>query len=856
MRELLPEIKGPSRYLGIEPGAVVKDPARVKVRTALCFPDLYEVGMSYLGQKILYGAVNARPDLWAERAFAPTLETAELMRNAGTPLATLESDTPLAELDVLAFSITHELCYTNVLYMLDLAGLAIESAGRGEESPLVVAGGGCAFNAEPLAPFVDVMVLGDGEEVLPELLYAVGGARERGASRRETLAALAGITGVYAPSFYEAGADGVPHPVRKEVGDVEKRVLTDLDSAGYPADQPVPLADAVHDRLSMEVARGCTRGCRFCHAGMVYRPVRERSLENLTRIIDKSLKRTGYEEMSFLSLSTGDYSALEALFEREVPRCREEQVALALPSLRVGSVSGKIMKHMSGLRRTGATLAPEAGSARLRDVINKCITEEDLLSHVGTLFAHGWTHVKLYFMIGLPTETEEDLAAIFELCEKTRRIGMKGKGRVTASISPFAPKPHTPFQWVRQIGLDEINERVGFLLDLFKGGKGLKLRWRAPEMSLLEGVFSRGDRRLAPVVREAFSRGALFTSWHDHLDLDVWLEVLAEHGMSAGQWLAERDEDAALPWDHLKCGVSKEFLKRESRRALAGKTTRDCRYHGCAACGVCTHTSVDSELRSLDGVELRPRVVRPDRDQSAESAVASEGPVGRPEPPDLGERLEKAQHLRIWHVKNGRAAYLSQIELQRALERAMRRARLPLTFTGGYHPMPRMSFGKALPVGVASAREWFNVYLRRRMDPNEAAAALNAQMPRGLRVIGVEELELKKSRAQAMFEDFLVRYNGETAADAGRLWAEALESDSITAVRESDKKGRREIEVRPLIAGAREISPGVVKVRFDWREKYVSPLAAVAAVAPGAGIPRLIKLRQWMEEPGKPLRSA
>ena len=849
MRELLSELRGPSRYIGNEPGAVVKDPAAVKVRAALAFPDLYEVGMSYLGQKILYRAVNSRPDLWAERVFAPTLETAEAMRRADVPLSTMESDTPLSELDVVAFSITHELCYTNVLYMLDLAGLPLETAARGEDSPLVIAGGGCAFNAEPLAPFIDAMVLGDGEEVLPEVLYEIGRARERGLTRDELLAGLAGVTGVYVPSFYEAGQDGVPGPVRPEAGDVEKRVLTDLNAAEYPFDQPVPLAEVVHDRLAVEIARGCTRGCRFCHAGMVYRPVRERSLETLSRIIQDSLKSTGHEEMSFLSLSTGDYSALEALFEQEIPRCREEQVAVALPSLRVGSVSDGIMKQMSGLRRTGATLAPEAGSQRLRDVINKGVDEEDLLAHARTLFANGWSHIKLYFMIGLPTETEDDLRAIFDLCRKVRLMGDKGRAAVTASISPFVPKPHTPFQWERQIGLEEINERVGLLRGLFRTGKGLKLRWHAPEMSLLEGVFARGDRRLAPVVRRAFERGALFTSWHDHLDLDVWLEVLAEHGMSADEWLAERDPDAPLPWDHLKCGVSTEFLRRERDRALAEKTTADCRYHGCKVCGVCTHTAAPTELHGQAGLDIRPRMVLEKSDRSEQAAAAQAMPSGRPERPDLGDKLDKAQHLRVWHTKLGRSVYVSQIELQRVLERAMRRAGLPLTFTGGYHPMPRMSFGRALPVGVSSAAEWFNVYLRSAVDPGEAKAALNAQMPAGLNVIGIEEIEMKKRQPQALFEDFLVRYAGERAADAGRLWAEALARDSIIAVRESDKKGRREMEVRPLIAGARELAPGVVKVRFDWREKYASPLAAAAAMAPMAGIPALIKLRQWMEEP-------
>jgi len=853
MRELLNDIQGPTRYLGIESGSVHKNPSKVKARAALAFPDLYEVGMSYLGQKILYRAVNKHEHLWAERVFTPTLDTAKALREAGLPLTTLESDTPLADLDVIAFSVTHELCYTNVLFMLDLAGLPLETAERGDALPLIMAGGGCAFNAEPLAPFVDIMVLGDGEEVLPEVMDAVADAKARGLDKDAMLMELSRITGVYVPCFYETDEDGVPQPTRPGIGTVEKRILPDLDLADYPEDQPVALGDAVHDRLSMEIARGCTRGCRFCHAGMIYRPVRERSLENLKGIIERSLKNTGYEEMSFLSLSTGDYSALEALFAQEVPRCKQEQVAVALPSLRVGSVSGKIMKIMSGLRRTGATLAPEAGSQRLRDVINKGVAEEDLLTHARTLFANGWTHVKLYFMIGLPTETKEDLEAIFDLCMKTRMQGPKGRAQVTAAISPFVPKPHTPFQWERQINLEEIRERVDFLRDLFKRAKGMKLRWHAPEMSLLEGVFSRADRSLAPVVREAYERGALFSSWHDHLDLDTWLEVLAHHGMTAEQWLAERDEDTPLPWDHLLSGVSKTFLKRERRRALAEKLTTDCRYNGCKACGVCTHTAAPTELASQADLDIRPRLVLDHRDQSPEEpGEPVTFPSGRPERPDLGERLDKVQHLRIWHTKLKQAAFISQLELQRALERAMRRAELPLTFTGGYHPMPRMSFGKALPVGVSSASEWFNVYLRERVDLIRVAKDLSGHMPRGMRVTRIEELDHAKRQPQAVFEDFLIRYAGDVN-NPEALWDEALSRESIIAVRESKTKGKREIEVRPVLHSFKALGPGVVKARFDWREKYVSPFLAVKAVSAGTARPDIVKLKQWMEEPGKAL---
>ena len=497
MRELLPLFTGPARYLGTEPGSVRKDPARVRVRAALAFPDLYEVGMSYLGQRILYAAVNARQDMWAERAYAPTREVADILRAKGAPLCTLESDTPLGSLDAVAFHVTHELCYTNILYMLDLAGIPLRSADRGPGHPVVLAGGGCAFAAEPLAPFLDAMVLGDGEEALPEVLGRIADLRQAGADRPALLAGLAEIPGVYVPAlFADAGPGLPPRPLREDYARVEKRVVADLEAFAQPVEQVTAYADAVHDRLALEIARGCTRGCRFCQAGMLYRPVRERSPESLVEAARRTLAATGYEELSLLSLSSGDYSALGRLFEDLTPPCRAELVSLALPSLRVGSVSPRVMRAMASIRRTGVTIAPEAATQRLRDVINKGVTEEGLIAHVRTLFGHGWQQVKLYFMIGLPTETQEDRDAILDLCRRVLAAADPRLRRVqvTASVSPFVPKPHTPFQWERQMSLEEVREAVARLKAQFAPWKRLSLRWHAPDMSWLEGVFSQIGR--------------------------------------------------------------------------------------------------------------------------------------------------------------------------------------------------------------------------------------------------------------------------------------------------------------------------------------------------------------------------
>ena len=460
MRDLLPLLPRPSRFAGIEDGACRKDPARVRLRMALAFPDTYEVGMSYLGQKILYGIVNAHEAWWAERAMAPDREAGAVLRANNAPLCTLESDTPLARLHCVSFSITHELCYTNVLYMLDLAGIPLRSAQRGQDltaCPLVIAGGGALLSAEPLTPFMDLMVLGDGEESLPDVLRLLERALDHGWSRDQLLREARLIPGVYVPSLFAPGEDGALVPLLPDYTRPARRIVADLNTAVYPTRQVVPVG-AVHNRLSLEIARGCTRGCRFCHAGMVYRPVRERSLANITSLLDDCLHETGFDEISFLSLSTGDFSALKTLCHGVLDRCAREQISLSLPSLRVGSIDDEIIERMADLRRTGCTLAPEAGSQRLRDVINKGVSEEGLLLHAQKLLEHGWRLVKLYFMIGLPTETDEDLAAIADLCRKVRDAAGRGGPRlqVTAALSPFVPKPFTPFQWEAQISREEI----------------------------------------------------------------------------------------------------------------------------------------------------------------------------------------------------------------------------------------------------------------------------------------------------------------------------------------------------------------------------------------------------------------
>ncbi|UIJ37068.1 TIGR03960 family B12-binding radical SAM protein [Desulfobaculum bizertense] len=883
MRALLPLFNGPSRYLGSEPGSVHKKPEQVEVRMALAFPDLYEVGMSYLGQKILYGIINDRKEFWAERVFTPSEDVAQILRDHDEPLCTMESDTPLKDMDVVGFHVTHELCYTNILFMLELGGIPIKAAERAElplsEAPLVMAGGGCTFNAEPIADFMDFMILGDGEEVQMSVLDLVGKAKRQGMSRREVLEEMRHIPGVYVPAFFESpGGDTEPKPLFEDYTFVEKAIVEDMEKTPFPTKHIVPFAQPIHDRFAIEIARGCTRGCRFCQAGVLYRPARERDPHTLDALIQEGLASTGFEDLSFLSLSTGDYSALEHLFEQSFSRCRREQIAISLPSLRVGSVSERIMELMASIRRTGATVAPEAGSQRLRDVINKGVTEEGLLTHAKKLFDNGWQNIKLYFMLGLPTETFEDLDAIVELCEKVRDVAGKDMKRlqVTAAVSPFVPKPHTAFQWERQLTMDEVRERVQYLRDKIASTKRIKLRWHMPEMSFLEGIFSRGDRRLAPVVEAAYRKGALFASWTDKLRLEPWLEAMEDAGLEPLDFLAARDENAPLPWDHLHSGVRKKYLQTELKRAREVRLTPDCRYHACRNCGVCNMDGRKTELERQGKLkEIHPRVVFKDRDQcdaTAESnthattqvsphgvePVRDEVPVqqqpkkgGKPKPPSLGKLAEKAAHYRIWHTKLGLSRFVSQVEMQLMLERVMRRARIPVSFSAGFHPLPRMSFGMALPVGVESEQEWFNLFLREPMEAGELARRLSSELPAGFDVVRIEPLSLGKKQPQPVVEDFVLNFlNAEKASQWIQQWNKAMEQDEILWTRET-KKGPRTVDIRKIVGRFESPAPTTLVLRFDWRVKYVNPMRLILAILPDLQQNEFLlrKVNQWMEAP-------
>lgn len=596
--ELLLRVQKPGRYAGGELNSVVKDLSSVAVRFAFCFPDLYEVGMSHLGMKILYSQFNSVQDVWCERVFAPDLDMEAEMKQHGIRLFGLESRDPIDTFDFIGFTLQYEMSYPALLHMLDLAGLPLRAADRDERFPLVVAGGPCACNPEPLCDFIDLFFLGEGEEVDLEVIDLYRAMKQEGRyTKAAFLREAAQIEGVYVPSLYDVTYhdDGTVAAVTPRDGAptrVRKRIIEDLDTAFYPESFVVPYIDIVHDRAVSEIFRGCIRGCRFCQAGFIYRPVREKSPETIDRQSHALCESTGYEEFSLSSLSTSDYTQLEALLERLLEWTEKEQTNISLPSLRVDGFSEELANKLNVLRRSGLTFAPEAGTQRLRDVINKNLTEEEILRTAGKAFAGGWTSVKLYFMNGLPCEQDEDIVGIAELAQKVvdtyfatpNRTRGKSGVNVSVSVSCFVPKPHTPFQWEPQDTMEELERKQRLLVDSVHTKK-VSLSWHDAQVSFLEAVLARGDRRLGAALEEGFRRGFNLDSWSEHFSLEGWLSVFSDCGLDPAFYANRRRSYAeVLPWDHLDYGVTKTFLMKENELAKTAATTPNCR-EKCAGCG-------------------------------------------------------------------------------------------------------------------------------------------------------------------------------------------------------------------------------------------------------------------------------
>lgn len=596
IEKILPLVQKPGRYTGGELNSVVKDKSKVDIRYAFCFPDCYEIGMSHLGIKILYAAANERDDVWCERVFAPWHDMEEEMRKRALPLYALESGDPIKDFDLIGFTLQYELSYTNVLNMLDLAGLPVRAKDRTSLTPIVVGGGPCACNPEPLAEFFDIFSLGEGEEVSNELFDLLKECKKEGKSKQEFLRRAAKIEGIYVPSLYDVSyhEDGTIKAITpKETAPekVKKRIISDLDTVSYPDEFIVPFIEVVHDRVVHEIFRGCIRGCRFCQAGFLYRPIREKSPEVINEQCKALCKSTGYDEISLSSLSTSDYTRLETLINKLFDWTIPEKINIALPSLRVDNFSQELMEKLQTVRRSGLTFAPEAGTQRLRDAINKNVTEKEVLETSRKAFSGGWTAVKLYFMLGLPTETLDDVAGIADLSQKVvdefyrNPDKPKGKGvQVSISVASFVPKPFTPFQWEAQDTREQLKVKQEHLLASVKTKK-VRVSYHKIDISFLEGVLARGDRRLCDVIERAWKNGCKFDSWDDSFKIDVWEKTFEECGIDPLFYSSrKRDFSEVLPWDHLDYGIRKQFLIDENKKAYAGETTDHCRIQ-CAGCG-------------------------------------------------------------------------------------------------------------------------------------------------------------------------------------------------------------------------------------------------------------------------------
>ncbi|HEX6240911.1 MAG TPA: TIGR03960 family B12-binding radical SAM protein, partial [Polyangiales bacterium] len=780
----------PSRYVGGEHGEVVKDLAGVECSLCLAFPDVYDVGMSHLGFKILYSIVNAHPKLCAERCYAPWTDMEEQLRAHGEPLRSLETFRPLRAFDVVGFSLQFELAFSNILLMLETGGIPLRSAARGEDDPLVIAGGPNATHPEPLSAFIDAFVIGDGEEKTPELLLTWSALKKAGVPRAERLKQLALLGGIYVPALYEVSQDAdsqllyVSTPLAPEAPlPVRRAFLPDISKYPFPADGPVANTETVFDRVSVEIARGCTEGCRFCQAGMIYRPVRERDPQEVVDTIMSAVRGGGYDEASLTSLSTADYSAISPLVRKVMQKLEKERVSLSVSSLRAYGLTEELLDEIQKVRATGLTFAPEAGSQRMRDVVNKNVTEEQLMETAQRVFSRGWSKMKLYFMIGLPTEEEEDVRGIVQTGARARDVGKRAqRGRapeVTVSVSTFVPKPHTPFQWCAMDARDVVLNKQGMLREESRATR-VKLRMHDSEGSWLEGVLARGDRSLCDAIERAYRNGARFDCWEEKLNLALWVEAFQHFGIDTARFLGTLPVSAKLPWDHIDVGLEVGFLAKEYRKALKNRLSPPCgkavgnfvhhtnveehdadaKKFVCYNCGVaCDLGAMRSERRDflvkLDALARpKPRAaaaqvapapeavtasVEPPTSSSAEahaSVVQPEvGPRGAAHRMDAAAGADEAaaapraagkhkkrqptaqfdqgtfMRVRIAYTKLGRAAYRSHLDLVRLLPRIFRRLDLPMYYSQGFHPKPEMTFGPALPLGVASQAEYVDVKL-------------------------------------------------------------------------------------------------------------------------------------------------
>ncbi len=780
----LVDIQKPAQYLGGEVGSVTKDDASVKIHTCLAFPDTYEVGMSHTGYQILYDLLNKVDHIWAERVYVPLPDMEELLRSKKAPLTSLEAKRALKDFDIVGFSLQYELCMSGILTILDLGNIPLLSSERGEDDPIIIGGGPVAYHPEPFADFFDAFLIGDGEELVPEFHNTFLSLKEKNVSRHTMLRELSRIQGVYVPSFftpeYTASGNFVKlKPHYEDYTGVKRRIIPTLENASYPTAPLVPNIRAVHDRLSVEVMRGCVRGCRFCQAGYLYRPQRERSPEDIRDIVKESLKNTGYEELSLLSLSTADYcSILPLLKVLKEKFASDDNLAISFPSTRVDALTPELLQEVQPIRRSGFTMAPEAGTQRLRDVINKGVTDEQIIATCTNVFNLGWSSVKLYFMIGLPTETDEDLQGIIDIASRVKKIAGR-HNTVTVSVSTHVPKPDTPFQWAEQITEGETLRKQQFLARELKFRR-ITFRYHDARSSFLEGVFARGDRQLGEVILRAYKKGVRLDGWAEELKFELWDEAFEEAGIDPHHYLHARDTVSVLPWEHIDCDIPKRYFLKEWQRATASRTTPDCLTATCSTCGACDYDAVRNVLFERTRSQSRLQIVNPpweeiiERRASGENVILTRDSHRQPEATASQEQdgtyalkeylktevetkraslerphLDTVQILRIQYSKTGDMRYAAHLELKDMFFRAARKAELPIVFSKGFHPKPKFAFGPPLQLGVESLCEFVDVSFSSVISGDECQERLNATLPSGLRIEGTAAISSKERSIQA-----------------------------------------------------------------------------------------------------------
>lgn len=786
LQKILKRVEKPGRYTGSEPGTIVKEFTPKRTRIVLVYPDLYDVGMSYFGFQILYHILNKSDDIIAERAYAPWIDFEKELKKEGLRLFSLETRSPIRDFDIVGFNLSYELTYTNILNLLELSGISIFSKHRKYDEPIIVAGGAGAFNPEPLAPFIDIFFIGDAEESVVDFIKTTGELKRRRVKREDIFRELVSkYPNLYIPMLYKlSGEDdpgyAIPVPTTANIPRKVKASKTPiLKSSYYPESPILPVVEVSQDRLTFEIMRGCTRGCRFCMAGFIYRPVRERNHKDIMEQITRVYENTGYGEISLLSLSSSDYTGLHSLIQGLYPLLVEKKLSLSLPSLRLESFSDLIARALQETRKSGITFAPEAGSERLRRIVNKYFSDDEILRDVEIALSYGWRVLKLYFMIGLPGETYNDLEAIYTIVERILKAG-RGKLTLNITISNFIPKPFTPFQWERQNSPEELQSKIDYIKPMLRKLKKVKVMTRNPYYSLLEGVISRGDRHIASVIYEAWKQGARFDSWKECFSWGKWETAFARVGVKPSKYLEERDTNRTLPWEVIDAGIDRDFLLAEREKAFKEEISRDCR-EGCIGCGIC-----DKQIKMVyDNLK--------------------EVTIPKAPPPELEKEKEDREYIyRIRFSRDKRYCFYSHLDITKLLYSALRRSGLKLSYSEGFSKKPRISFGFPLPFGCTSEAEYADIYLLE--ECKDIRKVLNRYLPDGLKVTESEKIEKDTPSVYSSVKGFIyvINFEGAIPEKVRKKITDILSRDNFPIKRTySKKKGTKTINARKFLGNVK-----------------------------------------------------